>query len=101
MNRASRRMPLLLIAGRIKGIPQISFDAEPIGTVTSNIERADVSGPMQANSVKRMMGLKLISEPAPEVVGLANVSGSVVAVPRVTAENIDGGDRPVDHADSV
>ncbi|OKO78075.1 hypothetical protein AC628_14230 [Bradyrhizobium sp. NAS96.2] len=101
MNRASRRTPLLLIAGRIKGIPQISFDIEPIGTVTSNTERADVSGPMQANSVKRMMALKLIGEPTPEVVGLTNVSGSVVAVPRVTAENIDARDRPVDHADSV
>jgi hypothetical protein len=51
---------LLLIAGRVQGVPQISFDVQPFGTVTANDEYADVCGPMAPNGLKGMVPLKLI-----------------------------------------
>lgn len=74
MSRAPEIAPgLLLVAGRVQGVPQISFNVEPVGTVTSNVEGADVCGPMQPNSLKRMMCLKLVGQATKEVIGLSDI----------------------------
>src|ERR1700737_4329224 len=102
MSRASvDRGRLLLVAGRVQGVPQICFDVQPVGTVASNMERADVCGPMQSNSLKRMMRLKLIRQTTLEAVGFADVSRSVVAVREAPAEEIDALDGPKDCPDRI
>lgn len=93
---------LLLIAGRVQGVPQICFDVQPVGTVASNTERADVCGSMQPNGLKRMMRLKLIRQPALETVGFTDVDRCVVTVSSWAAEDIDALDGVVgDSADGV
>ncbi len=93
---------LLLIAGRIQGVPQICFNVQPFGTVTGNDERADVCGPMASNCLKRVMRLKLIRQTALETIGFADVDCRMISVPNRTTEDIDALDRVVgDGADGV
>jgi hypothetical protein len=64
---------LLLIAGRVQGTPKISFNLQSIGRTASNMQSADVSGPMSSNVMQRMVRPKLVSETTFEVVGLSDV----------------------------
>lgn len=74
MNRASDlKNQLLLITGRLQGVPKISFDSQPIGKTPGHMERADVSGPMTPNAVNAVVRMKLVRQPALEAVSLADV----------------------------
>jgi hypothetical protein len=72
MNRTSRRK-LLLITGRLQGVPKISFDQQSIGKTPGHMERANVSGPMTPNAGNAVMRMKLVREPALEVVRLSDI----------------------------
>jgi hypothetical protein len=74
MSRTSTcKNQLLLITGRLQGVPKISFDQQPIGKTPGHMERADVSGPMTPNAVNAVMRMKLVREPAFEVVRLSDI----------------------------
>jgi hypothetical protein len=91
---------LLLVAGRVKGVPQISFDVQPFGTVTANDERADVCGPMMPNGRKRMVPFKLVVQAPFQTVGFADVDRRIIAGPCGLAKDVDAFDREiVDRAD--
>ena len=91
---------LLLVAGRVKGVPQISFDVQPFGTVTANDEYADVCGPMMPNGRKRMVPFKLIVQTPFQTVGFADIDRRIVAGPCGLAKDVDAFDREiVDRAD--
>lgn len=91
----------LLIAGRLKGCPQISFNVQAIGTVACNVERADVCGPMQANSVKRMMRPQLIRQATIEAIGLADIEGGVASSKGLAGEDVDASDRAIDRSNKI
>jgi hypothetical protein len=102
VSRASvHKTQLLLIAGRVQGVPQISFDVQPVGTVTGNMQRADVSGPIQSNILKRMMRLKLVSQTALEAVTFANIKRGEVSVSHLFAEDIDAFNGTIDCPDCI
>jgi hypothetical protein len=93
---------LLLVAGRVQGVPQISFDVQPVGTVASNTTCADVGGSMQPNGLKRMVRLKLIRQTAPEAISFADIDRGIAAVSDMAAEDVDAFDRVVgDSAECV
>jgi hypothetical protein len=74
MSRTSdRKNQLLLIAGRVQGIPKICFGAQPIGKIPGHMERADVCGSMTPNALKAVVRLKLVSQPTLEAIGFSNV----------------------------
>jgi hypothetical protein len=96
MSRTPRRKnPLLLIAGRLQGVPQISFDVEPVGTVTSNTESADVSDAMHPTGWKRMVSFKLIRQPTPQAVSLADIDRGIATAANMATEDVDAFDRVV------
>jgi hypothetical protein len=101
MSRTPRCENLLLIAGRIQGMPKISFDAQTLGSTTIDAEGADVCGPIQPNSIKAMMGLKLVSETPMHVLSFADVLRRPACTADVPADDIDAGDRKINGADRI
>jgi hypothetical protein len=102
VNRTPRRKNrLLLIAGRVQGVPQISFDVEPVGTVTANMSRADVGCPVQPNALKRMMRPQLITQATVKAVGFTDVQCTEVPVIEALAEDVDASDGSIDRTNRI
>jgi hypothetical protein len=102
MNRTPiRKNQLLLIAGRVEGVPQIRFDEQPVGTVAANMACTDVCNAVQSHVLKRMMRLKLQSETPLEVVSFSNVQGAESPAAELFAENVDTFNWSVDCANRV
>jgi hypothetical protein len=102
MNRASHREnQLLLITGRLQGVPKICFNEQPVGTITANVAATDVRSAMQPNILKRMMRLKLVSETPLEVVSFPDVQRREPTAPELFAEDIDAFNGPIDCTNSV
>jgi hypothetical protein len=102
MSRAShRKNQLLLITGRLEGVPKISFDEQPVGTITANIARTDMGSAMQSNILKRMMRLKLVSEAPLEVVSFPHVQRCEPTTAELFAEDVDAFNGPIHCTNSV
>jgi hypothetical protein len=92
---------LLLIAGRVEGVPQIRFDEQPVGTVAANMACTDMGNAMQSNILKRMMRLKLVSEASLEVVSFPDVQGCEPTASELFAEDVDAFNGPIDRTNRV
>lgn len=74
MSRTPRRKNwLLLVAGGLQGVPEISFDTQSIGKIPDNMERADVCGSMTPNAINAVVRLKLVRQPTLETAGFSNI----------------------------
>jgi hypothetical protein len=102
MSRTSdRKNQLLLIAGRVQGVPKICFNEQPVGTITANMACTDMGNAMQSNILKRMMRLKLVSETPLEVVSFSDVQRSEPTAYELFAEDVDAFDGPIDCTNRV
>ncbi len=101
MSRASRENQLLLITGRLQGVPKISFNEQPVGTITANVAGTDVRSAMQSNVLKRVMRLKLVSKTPLEVVSFSDVQRCEPTTAELFAEDIDAFNGPIDCTNSV
>lgn len=102
MSRASgHENPLLFVAGRIEGVPEISFNSQALGKTAIYPKGADVRRPLLPNCSKTMMRLKLIAQAVSHIVSLANVLGEPTSIADAFAEDIDARDRQIDRSDGV
>ena len=72
-------------------MPQISFDPQPLGQVPGDMERADVCGPMTPNGINAVVRMKLVRQPASEIVGLADIDRTERVSADISAEDVNTG----------
>ena len=68
-----RKSRLLRIAGRVQGVPKISFDAHTLGSTAIDAESADVCGSMEPNRINAMMRPQLVSETPMHAIGFTDI----------------------------
>jgi hypothetical protein len=102
MDQASTRENcLLLIARRVQGVPEISFDTQPLGQIAGDMERRDMRRPMTPNGLNAVVCMKLVREPAAKIVRLADVDCPERTASQVAAEDIDARLREVSSSERV
>jgi hypothetical protein len=97
----NRENQLLLITGRLQGVPKICFNEQPVGTITANMACTDMGNAMQPNILKRMMRLKLVSEASLEVVSFPDVQRCKPTASELFAEDVDAFNGPIDCTNRV